>query len=619
MEFTRSKYSQFFWYLFLSVACIVLLYASTYVHYLLFHFFAEIFSIIIACCLFVVSWNTRKYTRHHSLVYLGIAFFFIAILDIFHVLTYKGMVIFPVTTIYYPTQFWIVARFMEAISLLLWLGLSNRKKIFSYHLVFAIYMLITVSAIVWILGFKTFPKCHIDGGGQTLFKIISEYVICGILGGAMLSLYLRRSEYDKKVCTYMYCSILLTILSELSFTLYVDVYGLFNFIGHILKIGSFYMLYKAIIETGLIRPNELIFKRLIDSEVLLNETQQLAGIGGWEYERKIQQLNWTEQVYELHGLSPNELPDMEAAFEKYTVESARRFRIAYNNLLKSGNAFKVEGELLPTDEDTKWIRFSGERINIPGELPRYSGVFINIDATKKALMLKDDIERIIRHDLKNPLNYIIGISNLLREKQDLPEKYRMEMQFIEDSGFRMLSMVNLSQAVYEMEQGRYRIKYNTCDLIKTIRKIIRELTSIIAYEISVINIKTDGKPVAPHAKFMVNCEELLCYSMLGNLIRNAVEASPKKEPIDIDLSRSSGSVIIKIHNIGVVPEDIRKNFFEKYATSGKTTGTGLGTYSAKLVVEAHGGTMLMNTGEESGTIITVVLPDNTKQPSVIED
>ena len=69
----------------------------------------------------------------------------------------------------------------------------------------------------------------------------------------------------------MVWSILLTIVSELAFTFYIDAYGLSNLIGHFFKIFSFYFIYKAIIETGLSKPYNILFRNLKQSEVLLRE------------------------------------------------------------------------------------------------------------------------------------------------------------------------------------------------------------------------------------------------------------------------------------------------------------------------------------------------------------
>jgi two-component system sensor histidine kinase/response regulator len=71
---------------------------------------------------------------------------------------------------------------------------------------------------------------------------------------------------------------------------------------------------------------------------------------------------------------------------------------------------------------------------------------------------------------------------------------------------------------------------------------------------------------------------------------------------------SGESAIIRIHNTGSVPVDIRETFFEKYSTSGKPGGTGLGTYSARLIAETLGGDIKLETSDETGTSITIELP-----------
>ena len=66
---------------------------------------------------------------------------------------------------------------------------------------------------------------------------------------------------------------------------------------------------------------------------------------------------------------------------------------------------------------------------------------------------------------------------------------------------------------------------------------------------------------------------------------------------------------ISIQNSGAVPADIRTHFFEKFVTSGKQGGSGLGTYSAKLLSEAQGGTIALEVSDTANTTtVTVTLP-----------
>ena len=95
--------------------------------------------------------------------------------------------------------------------------------------------------------------------------------------------------------------------------------------------------------------------------------------------------------------------------------------------------------------------------------------------------------------------------------------------------------------------------------------------------------------------------------MLANLVKNALEATPEDSPVTVILAQDDG-VKIAVHNMGAIPVEIRETFFEKFSTMGKTMGTGLGTYSAKLIAETHGGGIAFETGEETGTTVMVTLP-----------
>lgn len=242
-----------------------ILYLFSRIHYLLFHSIAEIFSITIGYAMFVVSWNARSKIGNPYLVYLGIAYLFIGIIDLFHTLSYPGMGIFTDYS-YYANQLWIGARYMESLTLLLFFFLSGTKLRFPYSGVLIGYLGTTILLLATIFYWKIFPICFVEGQGLTPFKKISEYIISLILLGSLGLLYLKRKSFEPYIRQLLMWSILLTVLSELAFTFYISNYGFSNLVGHYLKIGSFYLIYKALIETGLLRPYALIFKELKENE-----------------------------------------------------------------------------------------------------------------------------------------------------------------------------------------------------------------------------------------------------------------------------------------------------------------------------------------------------------------
>ena len=256
-------------YLFAGVLVFLGLYLASLYNYLLFHSLAEIFSIVVAFGIFTIAWNSRRFLDNNYLLFIGIAYLFVGGLDLIHTLAYKGMDIFKGYQTNLATQLWIAARYTEGLSLLI-APLFFRRR-FKINFLFFGYTLALLLVLISIFYWNIFPICYVEGIGLTPFKKISEYIISLILLASIVLLLRNRSEFDWDVFKWLVWSIILTIASELSFTSYIDAYGFSNLVGHFLKILSFYLIYKAIIETGLTRPYDLLFRNLKQSEVLVRE------------------------------------------------------------------------------------------------------------------------------------------------------------------------------------------------------------------------------------------------------------------------------------------------------------------------------------------------------------
>ena len=244
--------------------CLVGLWLTSRVRYLLFHSLAEAFSVLVAWGMFIVAWNTRRFVAHGYFLFLGVAFLGIGGLDLVHLLAYKGMGVFPLATADLATQLWIAARYLEAGSLLLApVFLTRRVRAGS---LLAAYVLTTALLLAAVFG-GWFPACFVEGRGLTLFKVASEYLICGLLAGGAFFVWRRRQYLDRLVSRLVIAALGLSIATELAFTLYTDIYGLSNQIGHILKIMAFVLLYKGMIETCLRRPYQTLFRELAQNEV----------------------------------------------------------------------------------------------------------------------------------------------------------------------------------------------------------------------------------------------------------------------------------------------------------------------------------------------------------------
>jgi signal transduction histidine kinase len=230
----------------------------------------------------------------------------------------------------------------------------------------------------------------------------------------------------------------------------------------------------------------------------------------------------------------------------------------------------------------------------------------------EAARLREDVERITRHDLKTPLNVVIGMPDVILDEGNLSARQVKFLKMIENSGYRMLNMINQSLNLLKMEQGRYQVTPVAVNLLHIFQKIAAEMQHILDSLDLSLEIMANGIPPDEAETFFVSGEELLCHSLFENLLKNALEASPSGEKITISCLKQGERAVIHIHNQSAIPASIRDRFFDKYVTSGKeTTGTGLGTYSAKLFAEAMRGSISFDTSEAHGTTVTVQLPAAT--------
>jgi PAS domain S-box-containing protein len=255
--------SELRFFIFLVIFVLITVATSLY-NYLLFHTIAEIFIILIAGVMFIIAWNTRRYLDNNYLLFIGIAYFFISIIELLHTLAYTGMNIFIGYGTNLPTQLWIAARFLEAATLLI-APLMLTRRMHPYR-EFFLFGVVTAGIVAAIFVTGTFPVCFIEDQGLTPFKVTCEYVIVLLLAGALALLWTKRRSFEPVVYRLLAASILFTIVAEFFFTQYVTAYGPANLIGHLFTLVSVALVYRAIVVSALQRPFDLIFRELALSE-----------------------------------------------------------------------------------------------------------------------------------------------------------------------------------------------------------------------------------------------------------------------------------------------------------------------------------------------------------------
>lgn len=489
-EFLKKNY-------FLVILGLVLaagLYFLSLYSYVFYHIFIELFSIIIAAGIFVIAWNAKKYLDNNFLLFVGIAYLFVALLDLLHMLAYQGMGVFSgFIESNLATQLWIAARYVQSISLMLALLFITRRL--NPKLQFGGYLAATILIMASIFYWKIFPVCFIEGTGLTTFKVISEYLISFILAVTIFFLYFYRKEFNKTVYGLIIFSLAINIFSELAFTLYTDVYGLFNQLGHFLKFLSFFLIYKAVIETGFSQPLDILFFKLKQSEkeikasekkfrslyLLMNEAACLLEMiydkSGKPVDYRILEVNRAYQS--ITGFDNNQVIGKKIT-EIFKIESAPYLDI-YARVVNTGKPVKIESFFKPMGMHLLISAFSPSRGKV-------AAVFSDITDRKEA---EKEIENLSRFPQENP-NPVMRINeNNLITYANYPAKNILK-QLGNDEQAKFMNLLHIST-----KEGSKNIDSpKTVDV--TIGKLIYEFMIVPVKEYNYLNIY--GKDITSRKK-----------------------------------------------------------------------------------------------------------------------
>jgi PAS domain S-box-containing protein len=712
------------------------LYLTSRSSYLLFHSLAEIFSVVVAFGIFVLTWNSRRFIDNSYILFLGIAYLFIGTIDLVHTLAYQGMGVFPGYGSNLATQLWIAARYLLSVSFLAAPLLIGRKLRPSF--VFLGYIVVTTLLLVSIFYWHNFPVCYVEGVGLTPFKKISEYVISFFFLASIFLLYRRRTEFDTSVFRFLAASMGVAICSELAFTLYTGPYTLPNMIGHLLKIVSVYLMYRAIIWTGLAKPYNLVFRNLKQSEEALRASEQhysalVRNLADAVFEVKEGVITWcNDRVEGIYGYAKDELIGKDASFFFPTGVSPSEFTKVVTGALKEKGLFqgstkvkrkdgsvidveysitqipdkhpfevvavarditerkRIEEALRQSEANYRMLvesspdgiisvndkvriidcnegvcqllGYSREELKgkdfrkllasaLPDKLSAYYDqltqkglvetefeflahggrtipvwakivgaydtngrlnqalVYIRDIAERRKLdQLKDEFIGLVSHELRSPLTVIMGaVNTALTEGARLS---RDEMrQLLQDASWEAESLSYLLGNLLELSRAQADRLFLSREPV-SVRNVVKDAVEKIKRQSSNHSFETALPKVLPP----VHADQLRLERILHNLLENAVKYSPDGGKIKVSARLEDNHVLIGVSDegIGISLHDQAKLFspFERLAAQrlDGVKGIGLGLVVCRRLVEAHGGSIWVESEPGRGSTFYFTLP-----------
>jgi PAS domain S-box-containing protein len=623
----------------LGAAVLAVLYMISLSNYLLFHSLAEVFSIVIAFSIFIIAWNARRWMENTYLLFLGISYLFIGGLDLLHTLAYTGMGVFPWATTDLPTQIWISTRYVESLSLLLAPVFLGRRMKANFVLVgyIAASALIIASLFYW----GNFPECFVEGRGLTGFKKISEYVISGILLASIIALVRKRDYFHPGVLRFLVASVVLTIASELAFTFYAHAYGFANLVGHYFKIVSFYLIYKALIETGLRQPYDLLFRELLQREEAIRESERkfralaenapdiIASLDcnlRFLYVNPAVRLLTRRAPSELIGKTPGqagmqpEFCDVLAGVGRAVCDSAR-VETAEVELHDSGGKRCYRMTVVPEMSEDGVVKQILAVASDITELKEAEEITRRDKETLEQLVAQRSEELMeahrklaeakrlsdigtlaatVAHELRNPLGVIqAALCNIRRKSENaaLDRHLGNIEKKISESNLIISNLLRYSRI--------RRPRLERVNLFDLVRESLESAASRFPDQKAAV--VTDTEPIREQA---VEVDVVQIKEVLDNILNNAYQAiSDSGGRIEVAGRIEPGQAVllsVKDNGAGIAREDLER-IFEPFFTK-KSRGTGLGLTICRELVKLHGGTVLVASEQGLGTTVTVSLP-----------
>jgi hypothetical protein len=215
-------------------------------NYLAIHTILEFFSIAVSFSIFSYGWKVFGFSKSRRILMLSFLFFIVGTLDLLHTLTFKGMPFFITeSSIAKATWFWVSARIIESLMMVLVLVLPERKLLKDRRRS-CLAICMAIIAVLMFVFFKyeqSLPLLVIEGKGTTILKNLIEYGVSSLhFISIVISLYFY-NEGKNGQNLYVGLAFTFLFLSELVFTIYQSVYDIDNFTGHLYKaLGYFFIM-----------------------------------------------------------------------------------------------------------------------------------------------------------------------------------------------------------------------------------------------------------------------------------------------------------------------------------------------------------------------------------------
>lgn len=356
-------------------------------YYLLLHSTMEIFSIVISMMVFIVGWNSQTHKTPDSLTLLSSIFFVVGLLDFSHTFSYVGMPDYLSPNDQEKhLSFWLSARLIASVGLLVVCIRSWDRLVVNLtkHFVFGALVALGIGInVVVVYHQELLPQWFVPGVGLTPFKKNLEYlcITLNLITAAVLLYKMRRPQTFDAVL--MFGAVGTLAMSELFFTMYTTMTGLYNVLGHIYKVIAYYLIYRAVVVETIDRP----YREIADIQKNLEMAVSASNTGLWDWSLRTEDSYYSPVWKSQLGYTDSELPNRRDVWETLLHpddrEGATQRLHAFLNDASAGR-YENEFRLRHKDGSYHWVMSRGQKqCDAQGRAVRISGSHTDITESKR--------------------------------------------------------------------------------------------------------------------------------------------------------------------------------------------------------------------------------------------
>jgi two-component system phosphate regulon sensor histidine kinase PhoR len=268
------------------------------------------------------------------------------------------------------------------------------------------------------------------------------------------------------------------------------------------------------------------------------------------------------------------------------------------------------------DNEKMWLSVSAAPIrDSDGTIAGVVHVFRDISEYKEIDRVKSDFVATVSHELRTPLTSILGFSKtLLRTDASFSDASRKSFLLeIVREGERLARLIEDVLSVSRIEAGKLRLDLKAVDAGPTVGHVVKNMARLTSIHNFVINVPDDLPRVSADPDKL--------YQVLLNLVVNAIKYSPDGGPITVSAGERDGKIRFEVadQGVGISPEHLPhvfERFYRAARGKGGTTGTGLGLYVSKSLLEQMGGRIWVESEVEHGSRFFFELPVAVAEPAV---